>query len=124
MENLPKSQRLHGRDCLGGLFREGGRGASGKIAARALPNDTGETRMAAVAGKSLGKANKRTRMRRLIRAAFRIQKDSLPAGWDLALVARPGLLEAQWPDIMRDVAKAVERAVRDATASPRRTPPA
>lgn len=122
MEDLPKHQRLRGRERLGQLFREGARGAAGKIAVRALPNDDGMTRIAAVAGKSLGGAVKRNRMRRLIRTAFRIQKDSLPGGWDFALVARPGLLEATWPDVMRDLVLATARAVRDATGSrpPRR----
>lgn len=122
MENLPKQQRLHGRERLGALFNEGGRGAAGKVAARALPNGTAETRIAAVAGKSLGCAVKRNRMRRLIRAAFRIQKDRLPMGWDFALVARPGLLEAKWPDVMRDVALAMDRAVRESSGSGPRTP--
>lgn len=122
MEKLPKNRRLHGRDCLGALFQEGSRGAAGKIAARALPNGTGETRIAAVAGKSLGKAAKRSRMRRLIRAAFRMQQERLPAGWDFALVARPGLLESQWQDVMRDLATAMQRAVRDATESRRPKP--
>jgi ribonuclease P protein component, eubacterial len=122
MEDLPKSQRLHGQDCLGALFREGSRGASGTLAVRALPNGLDMVRMAAVAGKSLGKASRRSRMRRRIRAAFRMSKDSLPPGWDFALIARPGLLEASWREIMRDLAEAATRAVRAGSASPRRAP--
>lgn len=120
--DLPKAERLCGRERIGELFRAGGGGAAGKVAARALPNADGETRLAAIAGKSLGNAVKRNRMRQRLRAAFRMQKDKMPKGWDLALLARPGLLEAEWLELCRDAVTAAERAVRGATG-PRRLPP-
>lgn len=124
MNTLPRHERLRGRDCVGRLFREGARGAAGKVAARALPNASGDTRVAAVAGKTLGNAVERNRMRRLLRAAYRMRKDNLPRGWDIALVARPGLLEATWRDVTRDVGLAIERALREASAPRRPGPPA
>lgn len=112
MPTLPRAERLRGRERLGELFEKGGRGTSGPVAARALANDLGFTRLVAVAGKKIGNAVKRGAMRRRLRAAFRLQKDGLPAGLDVALIARPGLLEASWPEIMTGVREAVAKAAR------------
>lgn len=122
MEDLPRHQRLRGRERMGRLFQEGARATAGRVAVRALPNIDGATRVAAIAGKTLGNAVKRNRMRRLLRAAYRMQKNDLPRGWDFALVARPGFLEAPWRVVMRDVGLAMTRAVRASSASPRREP--
>ena len=110
---------MRGRERFAELFAKGRRAAAGNVAARALANPDGATRVAAVAGKALGNAVKRNRLRRRIRAAYRMQKDALPKGCDIALLARPGLLEASWRDVMRDVRKTVERAAKE-DSSPRR----
>lgn len=115
MENLPRDERLRGRERIGEIFRDGSRAASGTVAARALPNGQKASRLAAVAGKALGGAVKRNRLRRRLRAAYRLQKDRLPKGWDLVLLAKAGLLEAKWQDVKRDVALAAERAAREAS---------
>ena len=122
-ENLPKNERLRGRERIGELFDGGARAAAGKVAARALPNGLDATRLAAIAGKALGGAVKRNRMRRRLRAAFRIQKDRLPQGWDMALVAKSGLLEATWQDVMRDVMQAAERVARKSSEPSPGPPP-
>jgi ribonuclease P protein component len=121
MENLPRAERLRGRKRIGRLFEAGSRGAAGKAVARAVANAEGANRLAAIAGKGLGTAVRRNRMRRRIRAAYRQTKDKLPQGWDVAIIARPGLLEAAWGDAKRDVILAAERAIRDATGAGRRS---
>ncbi len=112
-ERLPKKSRLRGRDRIGELFADGSGGVSGAVLAKALPNSEadGQTRIVAVAGKKMGCAVKRNRMRRRLRAAFRTHREQLPEGWDYALVARKGLLEAAWPDLVRDMEMAVRKAV-------------
>lgn len=113
MQNLPKERRLCGRERMGEMFASGSHATAGTVLVRALPcakrKDQG--RMAAVAGKKLGGAVQRNRMRRRLRAAFRTHREQLPEGWDYALVARRGLLEAAWPDLVRDMEKAVHKAV-------------
>lgn len=110
-EDLPRAERLRGRDVIGRLFDEGASGASGGILVRALRGGDGPSRIAAVAGKRLGNAVKRNRMKRRLRAAFRLEKETLPKGWDFALIARRGLLEAEWPNVLKDLRKAVQKAV-------------
>lgn len=100
------------------IFAEGLHAASGTVLVRALPVSEGEGRVAAIAGKKLGGAVERNRMRRRLRAAYRLSRDKLPAGWDFALVARRGLLEATWPKLVQDM----ENAARKAVASSGRHP--
>lgn len=119
MQDLPREERLRGRKIIARIFAEANQVRVGKIAARALPNSGGKNRLAAVAGKSLGGAVLRNRLRRRLRAAYRLQKDGLPGGCDLVLMARPGLAEATWRDVMRSVAAVTEQAIRAASGGPR-----
>lgn len=116
MEDFPREERLRGRKRIARIFAEANQVRVGKVAARALANnDGGKNRVAAVAGKSLGHAVLRNRMRRRLRAAYRLQKDGLPGGCDVVLLARPGLAEATWRDVMRAVAAVAEQAIRAAS---------
>ncbi len=116
MPTLPKHERLRGNGAVGRLFERGARGAAKTVLALALPalrDGGGGTRVAFIAGKKLGCAVLRNRMRRRLRAAYRVQKDALklPAGCDLALMAKKSVLEARWRDVMNDVRLATERAL-------------
>lgn len=104
------------------MFEKGSRGTAGRIAVRALPNGLPYSRLAAIAGKGCGNAVKRNRLRRRIRAAYRMQKEVVPEGWDVAVIARPGLLEADWRDVMQEVKTAVLRAVGQECGRPRSRP--
>ena len=115
MQTLPKKERLCGRRRIGELFDTGAKGATRRVLARALPGETAEGRVAVVAGKKLGNAVKRNRLRRRLRAAYRMQKEAFPPGWDIVLVARAGLLEAKWLDVTKEVELAVGRALTDCT---------
>lgn len=107
---------MRGRERIGQLFETGLRGTAASVAARLLANSDGQTRVAVAAGRKLAKAVQRNRMKRRLRAAFRVQKDNLPKGCDLILLAKAGVLEAKWPDLKQDVAKAITRATRAAQA--------
>lgn len=124
MENLPRERRLRGRDRIGELFAAGSGAVSGVVLAKALPNADGAVRIAAVAGKKMGCAVERNRMRRRLRAAYRTRQAELPVGHDFALVARRGILEAPWLDLVRDVEKAMRRAAAgDIPSGPPRSRP-
>ncbi len=114
MQTLTKQERVRGSERIGRLFSHGARGAARSVLALALPGETTGTRVAFIAGKKLGNAVLRNRLRRRLRAAYRLQKDAFPAGFDFALMAKRELLEAQWRDVMTDVLSAAEKAAKAA----------
>lgn len=74
-----------------------------------LPRDSGEWRVGFAAGKSLGSAVLRNRIKRRLRAAFRCL-DGEMAGVDLVLVARRGAGEAGFHRIRGEMIKLLQRA--------------
>ncbi len=60
----------------------------------ALPNESGETRIAVSAGRSVGGAVQRNRAKRLVREAIRPLRSEIPAGWNMVILSRHGLAEA------------------------------
>ena len=70
---------------------------------RALRNELGRTRLGLAVGKSVGRATVRSRMRRMLREAFRLNKQRLPAGLDLLLAPRRGAREAPLEEIGRSL---------------------
>ncbi len=67
----------------------------------AQTNDGMKIRVGVAAGKAVGAAVKRNRAKRLMRAAMRSFLPSIHAGWDLVLIARPGLASASLDETRR-----------------------
>ncbi len=143
MPTLSKHERLRGHGAIGRLFDRAARGAAKTVIALVLPAETPgaeapdggapdarrrdaspTVRVAFIAGKKLGNAVLRNRLRRRLRAAYRERKDELaallPPGCDLALMAKKTLSEAAWADVVRDVTRAVERALEAGSCGPPR----
>ncbi len=57
-------------------------------------NDRDASRVAVVAGRTVGVAVKRNRAKRLLRAAMQSLIASVAPGWDLVLIARPPLVQS------------------------------
>jgi len=76
----------------------------------ASPNGGQVSRIGVSASQALGNAVKRNRAKRRMREALRIHFGSLPPGWDLILVARPGLDRIAWPELLEAVGGLLRRA--------------
>ena len=63
------------------------------------PNDRSISRFGVAAGRALGSAVQRNRAKRLLREALRSYLASVAGGWDVVLIARPALIEAEWNDV-------------------------
>jgi ribonuclease P protein component len=109
-QRLPRAERLHGRKRISELFDRGAVGRSRLVLARVLPTGDAPARMAPIVGKKTGGAVVRNRVRRRLRAAWRAIKAEMPRGWDLALIARPGVATADFDALRRDARAAVLRA--------------
>lgn len=105
--------RLRSRAAVAALFARGGSGAGRYVIARVLPGEADGPRAAVIAGRRLGHAPRRNRLRRRLRAAVRDLAGELPPA-EIALVARSAAQPA-YEDLKRDVRSAIRRAWKDAT---------
>jgi len=74
------------------------------------PSQLQSVRCGIVAGRSLGNAVQRNRAKRLLRSVIQPYLASLPAGWDLILIARQPLLEASFPHIQAALHNVLQRS--------------
>lgn len=81
------------------LYRKGAFCSLGQALLYVMPNGLGYNRLGITAGKKIGNAVKRSRAKRIIRAAYTAAEMQLPIGVDLVIVARSGLPE-QKSDIL------------------------
>ena len=66
-------------------------------------NRLGTNRLGLTCGKSVGKANKRNRAKRLMRESYRLIHPNLLAGYDIVIIARTRIVDKNCHDVMRDV---------------------
>ena len=64
------------------------------LVGRFVRNDLDQTRFGFATGKRLGGAVVRNRVRRRIREALRVMAPSFQPGWDVLIIARPAIVEA------------------------------
>lgn len=70
--------------------------ANGLLVLYARPNRTGMNRVGITAGKKLGKAVVRNRVRRRLREVYRLNEDKFLPGWDIVVVARSRCITASF----------------------------
>lgn len=76
----------------------------------ASPSGLEHPRFGVTAGRAIGGAARRNRAKRRLRAALRQSIPETAAGWDLILVARPGVNRAKWPELLAAVHELLRRA--------------
>ena len=125
-QRLPRRERLRGHTRMDELFASGQTGKTRVLVARALPSPVPLVRVAFLAGKAMGNAVVRNRIRRRLRACYRGQKDAIKAasgaggapGWDIALVPRRGAAEAAFPSLRHELRAAIMRAFGKGPSAP------
>ncbi|MBM4409240.1 MAG: ribonuclease P protein component [Chloroflexi bacterium] len=76
------------------LQSEGSTRSSPLLAVRIRRTDLETTRFGFSTGRKLGTAVIRNRVRRRLREALRAMSPSFQPGWDVLIIARPGLIDA------------------------------
>jgi ribonuclease P protein component len=64
------------------------------LVGRFVRTDSGETRFGLATGRRLGGAVVRNRVRRRLKEALRVMAPSFQPGWDVLIIARPAIVEA------------------------------
>ena len=80
-------------------FRKGRFCACGFVTAYFLPNGTALNSVGISVSKKIGGAVERNRAKRIIRAAYRLNEQSFPVGYDIVFAARPGINGLKTQDI-------------------------
>ena len=102
-ERLGKEERLRRKGDFEAIVKEGIRRHTKNFLIIARKNDRGYSRVGAVAGKKLGKAVARNRVKRLVREFFRRNKDRLPPSTDYVIVGKKGAQELQYAEVVDEL---------------------
>ena len=106
-ESLRPHERIRKQSDFARIYKNGGRYRGRYFNLVYLTNDLNHSRMAAVASKKVGNAVKRNKVKRWMRALFRRNKGLLNASLDLIMIAKPGMPDSNWNEILEEYRKAV-----------------
>ncbi|HHT9119512.1 MAG TPA: ribonuclease P protein component [Candidatus Hypogeohydataceae bacterium YC41] len=110
-KSFSKEERLRKRREFDRVF-QGGKVFKGAIFnAYALGNSLGHPRIGIVVGRKFGGAVQRNRIKRLLREAYRLNKNLIGAGLDIVLLPRPGH-EANFKLLEKEFKNLIERIKR------------
>ena len=76
----------------------------------ALPNHSGMLQIGVIASQAVGHAVQRNRVRRRIKACFDELIMNMHPGWDLVVVARRPIVDAEYSEIRTGVTRLLEQA--------------
>ena len=84
--------------------------ANGYLVLYARPNRSGMNRVGITAGKKLGHAVVRNRVRRCLREVYRLNEDRFIPGWDIVVVARSRCIDADFQKLTGAYLSLAEKA--------------
>ena len=84
--------------------------ANGYLVFYARPNRLGLNRVGITAGKKLGHAVVRNRVRRRLREVYRLNEDKFTPGWDIVVVARSRCIGADFRKLTNAYLSLAEKA--------------
>jgi ribonuclease P protein component len=101
---------LRRRADFAALGRHGTVRATRLLVLRSLRTDRPDTRLGLSTPRTLGGAVQRNRVRRRLRELVSEQRDTIGAGWDLLLIARPEAASATYGELRAALGSLLERS--------------
>ncbi len=86
---FPHAHRLHGGAAFRAVYDGKVRKHAGPLTVFCRPNGLDHSRLGLSVSRKVGHAPRRSRVKRMLREAFRLTHAQRPAGFDLVVVARP-----------------------------------
>jgi len=99
MFTLPKRGLLQKNKSFQAVYRMGKSYANRQLVLYILPNNSGRRRVGFAAGKRLGNAVKRNRVKRLLREAYRLNQHRLTTSFDIIVVGRQSITDEKLPAV-------------------------
>jgi len=109
---VDKGRRLKRREDFRAVFRAGRRYGNRLVALYVLTRGGGPSRVAYTAGRGIGKATVRNRLRRRLREIGRSWEEQLGIGRDFVIVARAEAVEADFAGLRAGVLAVLDAAAR------------
>lgn len=91
------------------LYRKGTRSASPTLALYSRPNGRQQNRLGLTTGAKLGHAVVRNKLRRRLRAIYRLHEDEFRTGFDIVVVCRAASVSASYQRLEKDFLKLARR---------------
>lgn len=107
---MKRKDRLQGRDRFEEIRRQGKCWTHRLLVVCVLPNELPASRFGFSASKRVGNAVVRNRVRRRLREIVRVRLPSIAPGWDVVLIARPPLAQAEFGQIETAVERLLQQA--------------
>lgn len=109
-QGLGRSRRLTRPSLFQQAYAQGRRVIGRAMVLWLREGEGASLRLGVVASRKVGGAVQRARAKRLLREAYRRNRYRFSGSWDVVLVARRGILEMPWNDMVRELLDLARRA--------------
>lgn len=102
-QSFGRHERIRNKIDYTRVYQRGRRGYSTHFTWIIYDSPTDVSRLGITAGRKVGKAVKRNRIKRLLREFFRLNKPRLPEGRDIVIMVRPRTPFMTYADVFKEL---------------------